>query len=154
MSSLPPSVKVALLWLLRLGVGGLFLVTGALKIMNPREFAVQIHNYQLFTQLSPWLAATLPAVEIAVGAALLAGPRAWVRAGALASGTLMAMFTVAVISAVARGISISCGCFGSASDTITWITVARDVGLLAACAGLFLLADEPPGSAPVAAPAA
>src|SRR5262249_9540086 len=95
---LSPGTRAVLLWLLRLGVGGVFLITGALKITDPADFALQIHNYQLFPQLAPWLAATLPAVEIFAGAAVVAGPRVWVRAGALASGGLMTVFTIAVLS--------------------------------------------------------
>ncbi len=139
------SVKTAALWALRLGLGGLFVAVGALKIGDPSTFAVEIHNYQLFPALAPALAAALPAVELAIGAAILAGPRAWVRAGALASSALMVVFTVAVGSAVARGINISCGCFGAGSGPVTPLTVLRDVALLLASVGLLRLAGaEPP----------
>jgi putative oxidoreductase len=137
-----------LLWALRLGLGGLFAVTGALKIGDPAAFAVEIHNYQLFPALAPVLAAALPAVELAVAAALLAGPRPWLRAGALASAALMLVFTVAVGSAVARGINISCGCFGAGSGPVTPLTVLRDLALLAASAAVLLLADDPRTTAP------
>jgi hypothetical protein len=91
-------------------------------------------------------------VEIAAGAAVVAGPRVWVRAGALASGGLMTVFTIAVLSAVVRGINISCGCFGSGSGPITWVTVLRDVALLAACAGVFVLAQEAPNDGAASGP--
>jgi putative oxidoreductase len=107
---------------------------------------VEIHNYQLFPALAPVLAATLPAVELAIGAALLGGSRSWVRAGALASAALLVIFTVAVGSAVARGIDIRCGCFGAGSGPVTWITVLRDVALLAASAALLLVTGSPPAS--------
>jgi putative oxidoreductase len=136
-----PHARV-LLWALRLGLGALFVVTGALKLGDPNAFAVEIHNYQLFPALAPLLAATLPVIEIVVGAALVAGPRPWLRAGALASAALMLVFTVAVASAVARGINISCGCFGAAwgSSPVTLITIARDVALLAASGAVLRLA--------------
>lgn len=139
----PPLWKTLAVWALRLGLGGLFVVTGALKLADPSAFAVEIHNYQLFPALAPILAATLPAMELAIGASLVAGPRPWLRAGALSSLALMAVFTVAVGSAALRGINISCGCFGAGSGPITWMTVARDLTLLAACAGL-LVATAPP----------
>ena len=132
-------LQVPLLWALRLALGALFVVTGVLKLGDPTAFAIEIHNYQLFPWLAPVLAATLPAVEIVVGAALLAGPRAWLRAGALASAGLMVVFTVAVGSAVVRGINISCGCFGAGSGPVTLMTVVRDVGLLGASVGLLYL---------------
>ena len=137
-------MKTFVLWALRLGLGGLFVFTGALKMADPAAFAVEIHNYQLLPALAPLLAATLPAVELGLGAALLAGPRLWLRAGAFATAALMLIFTVAVGSAVARGINISCGCFGSGSGPVTMLTVLRDVALLAASVALLRLAEAAP----------
>jgi uncharacterized membrane protein YphA (DoxX/SURF4 family) len=133
------NARAIALWALRLGLGGLFVATGALKLADPAAFAVEIHNYQILPALSPALAASLPAAELSVGTALLAGPRPWLRAGAAAAALLMAVFTVAVGSAVARGINISCGCFGAGSGPVTLVTVLRDVALLAASAALLRL---------------
>jgi uncharacterized membrane protein YphA (DoxX/SURF4 family) len=134
-------VKQASFWALRLAVGVLFVVTGALKLKDPTAFATEIHNYQLFPGLAPYLAATLPTIEVVLGAALIAGPRAWVRAGALGTGALMIVFTVAVSWVVYRGINISCGCFGAGSGPVTMLTVLRDVLLLLACVALYALAE-------------
>jgi uncharacterized membrane protein YphA (DoxX/SURF4 family) len=131
------------LWALRLALGGLFLYTGAIKLADPAAFALEIHNYQLFPALAPWLAATLPAVELAIGAAIVAGTRPWLRAGGVACAGMMVVFTAAVGSAVARGINISCGCFGSGSSPVTLATVARDVVLLVATVALLKLSSLP-----------
>ncbi|MDI1437297.1 MULTISPECIES: MauE/DoxX family redox-associated membrane protein [Polyangium] len=139
--------KTALLWLLRLGLGGMFLAAGALKWSDPTSFALEIHNYQLLPDLAPLLAATLPAVEIVLGLAILVGPRPWVRASALASTLVLGVFTVAVASVVARGVNITCGCFGEGSGPVTMWTVLRDVVLVAAGVLLFRLASPPPASA-------
>jgi uncharacterized membrane protein YphA (DoxX/SURF4 family) len=136
-------VKKAFFWALRLGVGVLFVVTGALKLKDPTAFATEIHNYQLFPWLAPYLAATLPAIEVVLGAALIAGPRAWVRAGALGTGALMMVFTAAVSTVVYRGINISCGCFGAGSGPVTMLTVTRDVVLVAACVAIYAMAAPP-----------
>ena len=138
-----PRAKTALAWALRLALGGLFLVTGALKLEDPGAFALEIHNYQLLPELAPWLAATLPAMELAIGGAIVVGTRAWVRAGALAAVGMMLVFTTAVGSAVGRGINISCGCFGSGSGPVTSATVLRDLALLAASFALLKLAEGP-----------
>ena len=139
----PSSLRPLLFWALRLGLGGLFVYTGVIKLADPTAFALEIHNYQLFPALAPVIAGSLPAVELAIGAALLAGPRPWLRAGALACAALMVVFTVAVGSAVARGINISCGCFGAGSGPVTTATVLRDVVLLAASAALLVLSHPP-----------
>lgn len=137
-------MKTALRWLLRLGLGGMFLAAGALKLLDPASFAIEIHNYQLLPLLAPLLAATLPTVEIALGLALIAGSRPWLRAGALASTLLMLIFTVAVASVVAREVNVTCGCFGEGSGSVTILTVLRDVALVAAGVLLFRLSSEPP----------
>lgn len=138
--------RTVVYWILRLGVGALFLVTGVLKLGDPAAFAQEIHNYQILPELAPLGAATMPAIEIVLGGALCAAPRAWVRASALGTGALMVMFTAAVSLVLARGINISCGCFGAGSGPITMLTVVRDVALCAACAVIYAMAapEQPP----------
>jgi len=125
--------------LLRLGLGGLFVFAGVAKLRDPSGFATEITNYHLLPSLAPWLAVSLPTAELAIGAALLVGTRPWLRAGALAAAALLAVFTVAVAQVVARGIDVSCGCFGSESGPVTIVTVFRDVALLASAAMLLYL---------------
>lgn len=134
-------MKTALIWALRLGLGGMFVLAGALKLDDPTSFALEIHNYQLLPGLAPWLAATLPALEIILGLTLIIAPRPWVRASALASTMVLAVFTIAVGSAVVRGVNITCGCFGEGSGPVTMWTVLRDVGLVAGAVVLFWLLD-------------
>src|SRR6266511_770382 len=100
-------------WALRLGLGALFIVAGVLKLRDPTTFATEIANYRFLAELAPWLAATLPMIEVALGAALIVAPVAWRRAAALATVGLLVVFTVAVTQAVVRGINVDCGCFGS-----------------------------------------
>src|SRR5436190_20439748 len=97
----------ALTWILRLGLAALFLWAGAAKLADPGGFAVEITNYHLLPSLAPYLAVTLPALELVVGAALLLGTRPWRRAAALCATLLLAVFTVAVAQVVARGINVS-----------------------------------------------
>ena len=146
----------ALGWLLRLGLAGLFLVAGALKLGDPAAFAQEIANYQLAPGLAPYLAIVLPPMEIVAALALLAGPRPWRQAGALALGALALVFTGAVATAAARGLDISCACFGAGSSAVGWTTVARNVGLVAAAALLLVLETRarPPATSPPPSPAA
>jgi putative oxidoreductase len=139
-------MKAAIGWALRLGVGGLFVVTGVLKLRDPAAFATDVANYQLFPRLAALLAATLPAVEIVVGLALLAAPRPWRRAAAAAAALMMAVFTVAAASALVRHIDISCGCFGADSGRIGALTIVRDLVLLAAALALTAPDRSPAGT--------
>jgi uncharacterized membrane protein YphA (DoxX/SURF4 family) len=116
----------------RLGLGGLLAVAGALKLRAPVAFATEIANYQLFPAVAPYLAATLPVLELVIAGALLVAPRAWRRAAALGALGLFAAFTVAVGSAYFRRINIDCGCFGTGGGPITALTLARNVALMSA----------------------
>lgn len=138
------NARVALSWVLRLAAGGVLIVAGALKLRDPSAFATEIANYQLFPAVAPYLAATLPVAEIVIGLAVLAAPRAWRRAGALAALASFAAFAVAVGSAYFRHINIDCGCFGAGGGPITALTLARNVALMAAAGLLVALErDEP-----------
>jgi uncharacterized membrane protein YphA (DoxX/SURF4 family) len=129
----------ALALLLRLVLGGVLLVAGALKLRVPGAFATEIANYQLFPFVAPYLAVVLPVVELVVGGALLVAPRAWRRAAALAALVLFAQFTVAVVSAYFRHINIDCGCFGTGGGPINALTLIRNVALMSAAATLVFL---------------
>ena len=123
----------------RAGLGGLLIVAGALKIRAPGAFATEIGNYQLLPAvapyLTPYLAAVLPTIELALGAALLVAPRAWRQAAALGAALLLVGFTTAVGSAYFRHINIDCGCFGTGGGPITLVTLLRNLALEAiACA--------------------
>jgi len=117
-------------------IAAVFIVAGVMKVLNPASFAEDIRNYRMV----PWtadvvLALYLPWLEIIAGAALL-----WrkTRKGALLLVLLMLVgFLVALVSAWARGLNISCGCFGSGAKTGSLLLdVARDLVLLAAVARL------------------
>lgn len=139
----PRAWQGGLQWLLRLGLGALFIAAGVAKLRDPTTFATEIANYRFLPGLAPYLATALPAVELVLGATLLVGTAAWRRAAALGTAALLVVFTVAVAQVVARGINVDCGCFGGSSGPVTGWTVARDLGLLAAAALLFATTAPP-----------
>lgn len=101
--------------------GAVFIYAGALKLRDPVAFASDVTNYQII----PWAAAVrlafyLPWLELVCGLALVFNRL--VQGALLLTGGLMVIFIGASISARVRGIDISCGCFGSASDKLgfTW----------------------------------
>lgn len=129
--------------LLRLGLGGVLVVAGVLKLSDPSRFAIEIGNYQMWPGLAPALAAVLPAVEIVAGGGLLVLPWVWRRAAGLLAVILMLMFTVAVSFTHLRGINIDCGCFGGQGGPINAWTVVRNLTLLCG-AGLLMWLDSQP----------
>lgn len=148
MTPLSPTVRRALELALRVGLGALFVIAGVLKLRDPTAFATEIANYRFLPALAPYLATTLPMIEVVLGLALVIGPGPWRRAAALGTAGLLVVFLVAVTQVVARGINVECGCFGGNSGPVTGWTIARDLVLLGAAGAILALGREP---APAAA---
>lgn len=111
----------------RLGVTTAFAVlvaltlgfAGATKIAHPDVFALAVGNYHLLPKqvLTP-VAYLVPPLEIVTALALL-WP-AYRATGWILAGGLFTTFVLAVGSALARGLDVSCGCFGQAM-TVSWL---------------------------------
>jgi uncharacterized membrane protein YphA (DoxX/SURF4 family) len=112
-------------------IGVLFLLSALAKLGDIKSFALQVHNFRILPIAAENLVAiTLPWIELMAGLALVLGVRA--RSGGLVATTMVAVFTVAVISAVARGLDFECGCFGTADSTHVGATkIAQNFGMLA-----------------------
>lgn len=117
---LPPSSFSQIGWrILAIIIGGLFIYAGVVKVLDPVGFAGDIDNYKTL----PWpisvrLAFYLPWLEIFCGLALIT--RYLYRGGVFVLTVLMFVFIVATIVAKARGLDISCGCFGHASQYLSF----------------------------------
>jgi uncharacterized membrane protein YphA (DoxX/SURF4 family) len=115
-------------------LGGVFLVAGGLKVIDPQSAVEAVRAYRLLpTSLETLVGWGLPFVEIALGLLLLAGIAT--RMVAAATAVLLLIFIGAVASAAARGLSIDCGCFGGGGEvapgqTAYGVEIVRDVGLL------------------------
>lgn len=121
----PRLVNAAVL-LLRLVLGGMFIVAGASKIGHAGEFAQQIAAFRLLPEaiIAP-IAIVLPFLELLLGGYLIVG--LFTRVSAWVAALLLLVFDGAIASAVMRGLSLSCGCFGPNDKTVTtWVEVGRD----------------------------
>jgi uncharacterized membrane protein YphA (DoxX/SURF4 family) len=133
----------------RLVVGGTFVYAGAIKISDPLQLADSIAGFQVLpdAMVNP-LALGLPPFEIATGMLLILG---WMgRAAALGITTVTGVFLVAIVSALARGLTIDCGCFGAEAPSRSrmWLDLGRDLALFAGA----LLAYRYQGESPRVAP--
>ena len=97
-------------------LGGIFIYAGADKIRDPSQFADSVAAFQMlpYALVTP-MALGLPIFEVLAGVLLLAPLTR--RIGALAVVLLTAMFLVALISALARGLTLDCGCFGAGAPS-------------------------------------
>jgi len=112
-------------FVVRLGLGCLFIWSSLPKIRQPYDFLSSVYEYELVgPKLGMLVAMTLPWLELLVCVSLVVG--IFVGGALLASIAMAAMFTFVLASTLYRGLQISCGCFG-ASDTsiINYFTLIR-----------------------------
>ena len=127
-----------LVLIVRIVLGCVFIVASIEKAANPASFITSIGNYRLAGyDVAAVMATVLPWIELLCGMALLFG--VFTRGGALLSFAMLVVFTVAVTSAVIRGLDISCGCFTQDPTVgkVGWMKVGENILLIAA--SLFLL---------------
>lgn len=118
-----------LIWILRLGAAGLFLYAAVLKVLDPREFLTAIESFRLFpypvalagVYLVPWLEIT--AAVALLTPALRAG-------GVLTLLVLMLFFTGIIMVSLARGLDITCGCFGATNETNYPLKILQNSGII------------------------
>ena len=128
-----PSTRRQFVWrIVEFIIGGLFIYAGVLKALDPASFAIDIDNYKTV----PWFigvgfAFYLPWLEILCGLALIT--RRLYLGGLSILAALTSVFIVASIVAKARGLDITCGCFGHASKYFSFSGhLALDFAILAA----------------------
>jgi uncharacterized membrane protein YphA (DoxX/SURF4 family) len=130
--------RMNILWrIVAIIIGALFVYAGVLKVWDPVRFAGDIENYHVL----PWsvnvrLAFYLPWLEIICGLALIFRR---LYSGALALLlVLLLVFLGVSIAAKARGIDITCGCFGHVSDQLSFAWhLVLDFAILAAVVALW-----------------
>lgn len=136
-----PSIKYRSLnvfrWLVALVVAGIFIYAGALKMLDPVQFAHDVKNFQIL----PWpisvaLGFYLPWLEIFCGFGLIF--RLFYRGAISVLSVLIVVFTLATAAAKVRGLDITCGCFGHASQHWSFPAhLATNLGILTALLALW-----------------
>ena len=126
-----------ILWrILAVIVGGVFVYAGVVKVLDPVQFGLDIDNFKIL----PWfvsvrLAFYLPWLEIFCGLTLIV--RVVQRGGLLILTLLVLVFIGATVAAKARGLDITCGCFGHASQHWSFAQhMAIDLAIFVALAAL------------------
>ena len=128
----------------RLILGAVFIYASLDKIAHPAEFAKAIGNYHVVPfGLENLMALALPWLELITGICLIAGIMV---DGATIMVILMnIVFIFAISQALARGISIECGCFSvttEGGDNIGIQTILRDIGYLVLAAVVWYRQDK------------
>jgi putative oxidoreductase len=124
---------------IRIALGAAFVYAGAVKVTDPLQFADNIASFEILPNaIVSIFALSLPIFEMIAGFLLVIG--FWRQAASLGIVILCAVFVVAVASALARGLTIDCGCFGTSepSRAKMWFDLARDIVLLLAASMVYL----------------
>ena len=135
--------------LVRLGLGALFVYAAVSKIADPSAFATAIGHYRMLNYFGvAIMAACLPWLELLCGLALISNR--WVAGASLLIAGMNIVFIIAIASALARGLDISCGCFSTSGEgsRVGAARLIEDLLFLAVSAFLYLraVADSRPES--------
>lgn len=120
--------------LVRLGLAGVWLVSGAIKVSDLNQTYIAVQAYELLPSgLVSVVAGAVPFLELALGLLLVVG--LGTRLTAVVSAVVLVAFIGAVAQSWARGLTIDCGCFGGGGQVAAGETkypqeIARDVGFL------------------------
>jgi uncharacterized membrane protein YphA (DoxX/SURF4 family) len=116
--------------LVRIALGAIFVYAGYVKLKDPWQlFANGIDSYKLLPMPAViFVARTLPWAEVLIGLMLILGFQ--LRIAATACSLLLLVFFSLMVRAYAKGMEISCGCFGP-GEVISWRTLLRDGSMLA-----------------------
>jgi uncharacterized membrane protein YphA (DoxX/SURF4 family) len=139
-------VKRLLPWiglLVRLGLAGVFIVAGALKVTDLPASGRAVVAYELMpTDVAMAVGAIQPFFELVLGGLLLIGLAT--RVSALIGALTMVAFISGISAAWARGLNIDCGCFSKGGHLPPGVTpnylpeILRDIGFLAMAIFLIL----------------
>lgn len=128
-----PRAGVFLLHLLRFGLALLFVWTGLLKLQAQDATQMAVFQYQLVSwDAAEVLAILIPMLELSAAFGLLIPP---LRLGGISLCiALLLVFCGALVSALARNLDISCGCFGTTDAHVPAVRrLIEDVLLLGLC---------------------
>lgn len=122
-----------------LAIGLLFIFAGADKLRDPLQFADSIAAFAILpAKFVNLVALGLPPFEIACGLLMLMPPTR--RVAALALALTSVIFFAALASALARGLTLDCGCFGvgAPSRSRMWLEAGLNIALFAGSLTVYL----------------
>jgi uncharacterized membrane protein YphA (DoxX/SURF4 family) len=127
-------------FVLALIAGGAFIYAGWVGISDPLVLADNVASFRILPNFAivPF-SLSMPIFEITAGVLMIVG--LFRRPAALGLTIMTAIFCVAIASALARGLVIDCGCFGTSSPSRwrMWFDLGRDILLVAGTLIVYLM---------------
>lgn len=126
-----------IIFIFRFILGGIFIWSGVMKIVDPLGFAQNIAHYNLFPQtISFFLGLILPWIELFCGLFLITG--LFLQASSFLLSALLFSFIILIGTTILRGVNIDCGCFGALSLKTNFKLLLTDILLLFLALNIFL----------------
>ena len=144
MQSFQPTAGDKTAWIIRFGLGVLFIYASAGKIADPAAFAAIIANYRILPEAAAVATAVmLPWIEALCGLALITGQ--FEKGAALLICLMMVMFIGLILFNGYRGLNVACGCFSLSAKAPSNIALntMRNLLILAAAAWLLYRPKHP-----------
>ena len=119
-----------LVFVLRLILGGIFLVSSLGKMVDIERYSVDaVYTFGILPMaLARPFGLVMPFIELAVALGLLFG--VLTRLSALGCGLMSLAFFIAKAVVLAEGREIDCGCFGAVVETLASVTIYMDIPML------------------------
>lgn len=122
---------------LRTYIGIIFIYASMGKIHYPAEFSEAIAAYRILPYWSiNAVAVVLPWMELVCGLFLIIGLRT--RTATSIIGSLLIVFSIAILINLYRGAPINCGCFDNVDGQITWWDILYNISWLLLIVQIFL----------------
>lgn len=123
--------------LLRILLGGFFIWSGVVKLLDLKAFVETVANYQMLDRpIDAYVGYFIPWLEVFVGLAVLSG--IFLRAGLFIYGGMLLGFSSAIAWVWNQGLNINCGCFGESDEPTNYpLHLALNTGLFLAVVWLF-----------------
>jgi uncharacterized membrane protein YphA (DoxX/SURF4 family) len=120
----------------RITLGLLFIYASVDKILYPTSFADSVSSYQVVPRpLLNIVAIIFPWCELVAGLFLLNGFKT--RSSNIIIFLMLCLFNILIISVLARGLKIDCGCFSLGIDPIGIPKLLEDCGYLLMSLAIF-----------------
>lgn len=129
------NVGLAVIWILALGLGGYFILTGALKLYAPSQESIQVVTAHVKAAYALPFVVFLGSLEVFAGILLLFP--GWRRAGAVLTGALLVAFIVYMGMHYSELKGSNCGCLPGVHEALGPGFFVRDGAMLLA-AGIVL----------------
>jgi len=131
--------------ILRIIIGATFIYASAGKLFHPAEFAKAILRYEILpVGLVNLQAIVMPWIEFMIGLLLITG--IFKKGTSMLATISLIVFLFALISAYARGLDISCGCFSleeTSSKGDILFRIIQDFFMLFGTVIIYLFSERP-----------